>query len=224
MKMELSSRDKRTLTGLGVFVLVVCIGYWGILPQLRTMRECKEKIEEIELKSALLDSKCSQVYMVEAFNEKTEAMTEAEKKEFFPLMDNDGVGRYVTDMLMDDYGFEIKELVIGERASAGLQPYQYSEKNLTGAGKAYDNAVLAAAPIIDEISDDPFRDELEIEAAEDVVYMVPVYVRLTRDSGSFGKLLDDLAGTAKKIRLVESEMEEDLFQLSFELYMTDKEA
>ena len=65
MKTELTQRDKKLLTFLGVFVIVVCIGYWGVLPQLKAASEYNDEIEEQEVLSDYYQQKINQLIMVE---------------------------------------------------------------------------------------------------------------------------------------------------------------
>ena len=51
MKVELTQRDKKLLTFLGVFVIIVCIGYWGILPQIKAANDYEDEIAEEEVLS-----------------------------------------------------------------------------------------------------------------------------------------------------------------------------
>ena len=44
MKFEITERDKKLLVMLSIFVIVVCIGYWGIYP---VMKEKKKLGKEI---------------------------------------------------------------------------------------------------------------------------------------------------------------------------------
>ena len=74
MKVELTQRDKKLLTFLGVFVIVVLVGYYGILPQIKAANEYKDEIEEEELLQEVYQKKIMQLPVVEKNNSDLEGL------------------------------------------------------------------------------------------------------------------------------------------------------
>ena len=45
MKFEMTERDKKLLIFLSVFLIVVCIGYWGLYPIVKDIKKTDKKIQ-----------------------------------------------------------------------------------------------------------------------------------------------------------------------------------
>ena len=212
MKIELTERDKKLLTFMGVFVLVALIGYYGVLPQIKKANELQDDIEEQESLQMIYESKVAQLFLVEENNKVLEGLIEGAKENYYPMMDSDEIDNLVTNTVIEKYNLISYDLIIGERSLAGLQPYIYSKKALTGESDAQERAMQAAAPIIGEdgillfadidISESFSSEEYEDDALATGVYMVPLQMRLSGEMQNIYKFLDDLALSEKKIRLV----------------------
>ena len=236
MKIELTQRDKKLLTFLGVFVIVVCIGYWGILPQIKGAQEYKDEIEEQRTLRDIYDQKISLLMDVEANNEQLEGFISGAKDNYYPVMDSDAIDKLITNKVINEYKLMTYDLNIGERTIAELEPYVYSKKALTGESYAKIKALTAAAPEIGEDGMMLFADVAAADAGTVGIYKVQVSMRLSGDEKNINRLLDDLALSEKKLRLVDysTETEEtviphddgteerfytDILNLTVELYM-----
>lgn len=236
MKTELTQRDKKLLTFLGVFVIVVCIGYWGVLPQLKAASEYNDEIEEQEVLSDYYQQKINQLMVVQDNNNDLEALISGSKENYYPVMDSDAIDNLITNKVIDEYKLMTYDLIIGERASASLSPYVYSNKAITGQSDARERALKAAAPVVNEDGMLLFGDVVEADSETTGIYVVPVTMRLKGNKANITKLLDDLAYTSKKIRLVnynvateetiiphedgtEETLYTDVLDLTVELYM-----
>lgn len=215
MKLELTERDKKMLTTLGVFVLVVCIGYWGVLPQLKSASEYGEKWEAANHLQDVNQMKIAQLITVESNNEELEGLIAGSKAEFYPIMESEEIGNFVTDMVIDKYGMSIYDLTIGSRELADINEYKYSEKALTGKSEAVENAIQAAAPIINDDGMTLFNDSIDTKAKVTGVYMVPVSVRIIGSDESISQMLDDLALSDKKLRLTDYSVVLDTHEVTY---------
>ncbi len=236
MKIELTQRDKKLLTFLGVFVIIVCIGYWGILPQIKAANEYNDDIEEQEALSEYYQQKIGQLMVVQKNNNDLENLISGAKENYYPVMDSDAIDNLITNKVIDEYKLMAYDLTIGEKVSASLTPYIYSNKAITGESDAKKRALQAAAPVVSEDGMLLFGDVIEADTETTGIYSVSVQMRLGGKMSNITRLLDDLAYTDKKIRLVnysvhteetiiphEDETEEiistDILDLSVELYM-----
>ena len=43
MKTQMTERDKKLLVGMFIFVIIVAIGYWGIIPQIKAYNKLGTK-------------------------------------------------------------------------------------------------------------------------------------------------------------------------------------
>ena len=236
MKVELTQRDKKLLTFLGVFVIIVCIGYWGILPQIKAANDYEDEIAEEEILSEYYQQKINQLMVVQKNNSELESLISGAKENYYPVMDSDAIDNLITNKVIDDYKLMAYDLFIGDRKAAGLSPYVYSNKNITGQSDAKKRALAAAAPVVSEDGMLLFGEVVGADTATTGIYVVPVQLRLGGDKKNIVQLLDDLAYSPKKLRLVsysvgteetiiphddgtEEILYKDILDLNVELYM-----
>jgi len=238
MKIELTQRDKKLLTFMGVFVIVALMGYYAILPQIKAANEYKEEIEEAETIQTVYQTKVGQLPLVQANNEELERLIVGSKDNYYEVMDSDEIDNLVTNTVIDKYGLISYDLVIGEKSLTSLVPYMYSNKALTGESDALNRAMNAAAPVISEDGMILFSDvsAADINSEATGIYVVPVQMRLSGEMENIYRFLDDLALNEKKLRLVDYSVEtkttliphedgteeiitEDFLNVSFEFYM-----
>ncbi len=216
MKIELTERDKKLLTFMGVFVIIVIIGYYFIIPQLNKAGEYNDEIEEQELLQSVYEQKVMALGDVEVNNIELEKLIESAKDNYYPMMESDEIDNLVTNTVIEKYGLKAYDLTISEPTLAEIQPYVYSRKAITGESDAKERALHAAAPIIsedgmelfDEFEDTDYSMETDIDYSSTAgtvgIYMVSINMRLSGDMDNINKLLDDLALSDKKLRLVEA--------------------
>lgn len=239
MKVELTQRDKKLLTFLGVFVIVVLVGYYGILPQIKAANEYKDEIEEQELLQEVYQKKIMQLPVVEKNNSDLEGLIEGAKDNYYPMMDSDAIDNLITNKVIDEYKLMSYDLTIAEKQLANLEPYTYSDKALTGESNAKRRALMAAAPIVGEDGIELFGEVAQADFETVGIYMVAVSMRLGGDKKNITRLLDDLAYSSKKLRLVSYSLDTeensiyhedgtvetfstDMLSLSVELYMCEE--
>ena len=214
MKIELTERDKKLLTFMGVFVIVALIGYYLVLPQLKKAGEYQDQIEEQEIIKSVNETKIMQLPVVEVNNEELEKLIIGAKDNYYPMMDSEQIDRLVTNTVIEKYGLVSFDLNIGEKSLTALSPYMYSQKALTGESGARERALNAAAPIISEDGMIMFADVMEEGSSGNAdagytsseatgIYMVPIQMRLSGNKDNITRLLDDLALSEKKLRLVD---------------------
>ena len=202
MKVELTQRDKKLLTFLGVFVIIVCIGYWGIIPQIKAANDYDDDIAEEEVLTDYYQQKINQLAVVQKNNNDLENLISGAKDNYYPVMDSDAIDNLITNKVIDDYKLMAYDLYIGDRMAAGLNPYVYSNKNITGQSDAKQRALAAAAPVVNEDGMLLFGEVVGADTATTGIYVVPVQLRLGGDKKDIVRLLDDLAYSPKKLRLV----------------------
>lgn len=226
MKLEVTERDKKLLVFLAVVMLVVCIGYWGIRPQLVTAVNCNEQMREEQEKQKLNELKVSQLSIIEIYNEELETLIRDAREHYYPMMSSDEVGHYITELVLE-YDLFIYALNIDLPSKpASLKPYAYSDKALTGYSKAEETAQAAAAPVLNEAGMPVFGDEISEKGGTADIYRAAISLRLSGDEKDVRKLLDDLASREEKLRLCSYSMDssndaETMLELSLELYMCE---
>jgi hypothetical protein len=201
----LTERDKKLLTFMGVFVIMVLIGYYLIIPQLKKATEYEDEIAEQELLRDVNSQKVANLPLVEVNNQELEKLIDGAKENYYPMMESDEIDRLVTNIVIEKYGLKAYDLSIGTKQLANLSPYVYSKKKLTGESNARQKALNSVAPIITDDGTTLFgeiSDDMVSDSGTTGLYMVPIQMRLSGDMENITRLLDDLALTEKKLRLV----------------------
>ena len=98
MKTNLTEKDKRLLLIMFIFVIVVGIGYWGILPQIKAYKELGGEIEKQEVLKSVNEQKVANVFFVEAQCEEYEEAMAADKEKFYDMMSEADIDRMLTTM------------------------------------------------------------------------------------------------------------------------------
>lgn len=223
MKLEMTERDKKLLVFLAVVVLVVCVGYWGIRPQLMAASDYSAQLQEEQEKQKIHEMKLAQLSAVQIYNEELETLIASEKEHYYPMMTSDEADHYITELLLE-YDMFIYDLTIDMSPKpAALEPYVYSDKALTGYSKAQETAQAMAAPVLNDRGEVLFDDENGAEEAAGI-YTVGISLRLSGDEEDMWKLLHNLASRQDKLRLRSysidnSSTAETMMELSLEIYM-----
>ena len=98
MKTNLTEKDKRLLLIMFIFVVVVGIGYWGILPQIKKYRSMESEIEDQEVLKSVNEQKVANVIFVESQCEEYEAAMAENKEKFYDMMNEAQIDRMLTTM------------------------------------------------------------------------------------------------------------------------------
>lgn len=86
MKNSISSRDKKLLLFMFLFVVIVGIGYWGVYPQIKAFINLESEIDEEEVKQSINEKKVANLVLVESLCEEYEESMANNKEKFFDRM------------------------------------------------------------------------------------------------------------------------------------------
>ncbi|MDO5155039.1 MAG: hypothetical protein Q4D51_03645 [Eubacteriales bacterium] len=247
MKYEMSERDKKLLIMLSVFVIVVGIGYWGIFPQIKSIREMDEQLKKEKQIQQKTELKLAELPMLLADVEDMEQSILDARKNYYQMMTSNEVDRYFTNMVLD-YGLYSYDLDIGmPHETTKLEPYQFSAKALGMVEEPEEVEVeeKSALEKVDEAAGIEADDEEDAEAlfeeeeVDNGIYAVHVSMRLGGEMDRLKKLVDDLSNTDDKLRVCSysysqitdsrqnenGEMEivgKNILQLTLEIYMCEE--
>ena len=98
MKSNLTEKDKRLLLIMFIFVVVVGIGYWGILPRIKAYRELESEIEDQEVLKSINEQKVANVIFVESQCDEYETAMAEDKEKFYDMMTEAQIDRMLTTM------------------------------------------------------------------------------------------------------------------------------
>lgn len=187
MKFEMSEKDRKLLVMLSIFVIVVCIGYWGIRPTIKGIVEInKDKEEALDLQ-AENEQKIAQLTMVQAENEQKEAQIQEYKGKYYKIMTSAEIDKYITGMILErnlnSYDLSIT-MPTGPDDTTKLAPYQYSGK-----------AIGVEDKDMEEI------DDVESQGDLTGVYTATVSLRIGGDEKQIRDFIDFLSESEKKLRI-----------------------
>jgi hypothetical protein len=222
MKFEISQKDKNLLVFLSVFVIVVCIGYWGVYPAITSISETENSIEDEENTKEINEYKVSQLPLYETDNAKLEEDILDAKGNYYPIMSNDEVDMYFTELVLNDYNLLSYDLSIGNKELTDLEPYMYSEKAI--AQSEAEALAAAGGTVATDETDETAEttqstDESGTLSAEDAtaaavasmsedvnaavgIYSVKVSMKLGGTNEDLMKFIDDMSTSDKKMRVV----------------------
>ena len=143
----ISKRDQLILFLLGIFLIVVVIGYWGVRPQFRKMASIQNEIEEEEETKRENTMKISQLPMLEAECEEYQKVIDEYQDDFYSVMTSDEIDRMLTSQALS-LGLSAYDLEITmPDAPSDRLAYQYSylySQQIAAQATAEDQEALGA--------------------------------------------------------------------------------
>ncbi|SEQ11179.1 hypothetical protein SAMN02910369_01229 [Lachnospiraceae bacterium NE2001] len=109
MKSNMTERDKKLLVGMFIGVIIVAIGYWGILPQVKQYRSLAGKIEKEEDTQKINKQKLLNVGTIEIQADNYEQKIAERRDEFYPIMTSSEIDRMMTEMAVG-HGLNVYDL------------------------------------------------------------------------------------------------------------------
>ena len=100
MKFEMTERDKKLLIFLSVFVIVVCIGYWGVYPVIKDINSIKEKTQAEKDLKEMNEMKVAQLPMIEAENEKMNDEITTARNGYYEIMTSNEIDKHFTNLVL----------------------------------------------------------------------------------------------------------------------------
>ena len=232
MQTKMTERDKKLLFALVIIVIVFVIGYLGIYPLVKSVREINKEIEEQEALQSENEIKLTNLTIIQVDNEKMEEDIIEKRKDFYPVMAASDIDKLLTGKALSynlysyDLDIDVNDTVVS------LVPYQYSDRG-------------------EDDDTDASEDDQE-DAVDAVDYLDNTYSSGSNSSGSSSggstdtggnradleKFLDDMVASGEKVRVVSYSwtegrqldynndgtynlVTEKVLDISLELYMSD---
>ncbi|MCR5232557.1 MAG: hypothetical protein K6E53_01420 [Lachnospiraceae bacterium] len=206
MQTTLTERDKKLLIFLSLFVIVVGIGYWGLRPIYKNIKETDEAIEEAQALKESNELKISQLPVYEKDNEELEKDIVAARQSFYPIMSSDEIDKMFTTMVLDYnlYSYFLRISIDEEELQS--EPYQYSNKALgleaeeeEGPPEELDTYDAQA---VDDYAEDQYAiPEFEDEKPQTGIYEARVNMQVGGRVDDMQRLIDDLSNKKDKMLL-----------------------
>ena len=169
MKTTMTEKDKRLLVGMFMFVIIVAIGYWGIIPQIKAYSELESKIEKEESTQKINKMKIANAGLIEMQVEDYEEKLDAVKDDFYPILTSAEVDRMFTQMALNKK-LNIYELIFNmPQAPTERLAYIYSPLNQLQLEQqeSYGDLEAAAESTGNKSSDDKSKSKDSTEASSE---------------------------------------------------------
>lgn len=231
MKTNMTERDKKLLVGMFLFVIIVAIGYWGILPQYKRYKKLETKIEQEEEEQKLNKMKIANLALIDMQAEEYEEKIAEKKDEFYQVMKSSEVDKMMTE-LASNRGLDIYELSFSMPGSpTARMAYQYSElydrqqEMKKEYAKASDEDSDSSKSKSDDKEDEDDDSDLKSKTASNKsgtadlmnemmgaeeggyqpntdIYAVPVTMTVGGDLEDLHSFINDIIGIDKRVLLV----------------------
>ncbi len=231
LKMDLTSRDKKLLIFLSLFVVAIFFIYVLIIPLGRSNMEIKEKIDVAKAEKIENEQKM-QALPAKRESLETLRIDLAEiRNDFYPFMQSQEIDQKLTGMALS-YGVFSRNLnIVMPEGEAALEPYQYSEAAQNNAEEAKEEKKTDPEEITDKESAQKSAPETRsnskakgtgLNMVYTDIYKVKISWDLTGLKQNLKNLVDNLSFPA--LRLVslkwdQTDDDRDALSLNLELYM-----
>jgi len=224
MQTKMTERDKKLLFALVIIVIVFVIGYLGIYPLVKSVREINKEIEEQEALQSENEIKLTNLTVIQVDNEKMEEDIIEKRKDFYPVMAASDIDRLLTGKALSynlysyDLDIDVNDTVVS------LAPYQYSDRGEDDDADASEDDqedAVDAADYLDNTyssgskssgsSSGGSTDTGDASSASDGtttdmsavgIYVAYVNMRLGGNRADLEKFLDDMVAGGEKVRVV----------------------
>ena len=206
MQTTLTERDKKLLIFLSLFVIVVGIGYWGLRPIYKAIKQTNEDIVDAEELKAENEMKVTQLPIYERDNAELEESIVTARQSFYPIMTSDELDKMFTTMVLDYnlYSYFLR-ISIDDNELQSV-PYQYSKKAL-GLEEEEENEPPEEtdtydAQAVDDYAEDQYAiPEWEDEKPQTGIYEASINMQVGGRPEDLQRLIDDLSVQKDKMLL-----------------------
>ncbi|MBQ6231611.1 MAG: hypothetical protein IJJ74_10920 [Eubacterium sp.] len=217
MKTQMTERDKKLLVGMFIFVIIVAIGYWGIIPQIKAYNKLGTKIDKEEVTKNINEQKVSNLIFVESMCEEYEETMADNKAKFYDMMTEAEIDFLLTTKAVSrnleaySLSIEIPSSPSDRKAYIYSQLYQDqlewdSQRELLYMGTDEDEEDLLGTGDDKSSNKETTEDEtVDIWGNTDMVgentdiYVAKVSISLGGDEAQLKAYLDDIMASEKKI-------------------------
>ena len=224
MKSTMTERDKKLLVGMFIGVIIVAIGYWGILPQIKAYYSISDKIEKEEKIKKINQIKLLNVGTIQIQADDYESRIAEKKDEFFQILSSSEVDKMMTEMAtsnnLDIYDLSFKVPTTPSERMAyknsqlyniqlqQMADYESSEAAMEMEADANDPTLggegVSAAPLKteEEMNAEVFGEEEGGYRPNTDIYAVPVTMTVGGDLDDLENFIDDIINSDKRILMV----------------------
>ena len=151
MKTNMTERDKKLLVFMFMVVIIIGIGYWGVIPQLKAADDYSSKAEDEEAEKKINQLKIVNVAGVEMQADDYKDQIAERKNEFYHMMTNSEVDKMMTEMAENEH-LEIYDLSFN-------MPKKPSERLAYKNSDLYEVQLIEKAELEEKEDDEDEEDE-----------------------------------------------------------------
>lgn len=206
MQMGMTQRDKKLLMYLGLVVVIVCFGYWGVRPLVKGIIETDEEIIMAESDKEINMMKSIELPIYRADNNTLEEDIVTARSNFYPMMSADQIDKMVTGKVLEYnlYAYDLSISIPEEEVES--EPYIYSEaynNKQDDMVEEFEGATNTVEEIdqIDEYAtggSDAQNVQLENYETATGIYVARIDMRVGGDAQTLQMLIDDLSTSTEK--------------------------
>ena len=174
MQMEMTQRDKKLLMYLGLIVVIVCFGYWGVRPLVRDIIDTDEAIVIAESEKAINELKRIELPMYTEDNEELEQEIIDARAGFYPMMSADKLDKMMTGMVLDYnlYAYDLSIAISEDEVVS--EAYMYSEKRSyedSTIEEEFERTTLEEVDAYASMDSEEVYDEMIDDASTGIYYL-----------------------------------------------------
>lgn len=202
MQTEMTQRDKKLLMYLGLFVVIVCFGYWGVRPLIMGIIETDEAIEVAQSERDINELKIIELPMLTSDNEELEENIIQARQNFYPMMTADQIDKMLTGKVLDynlyayDLNISISDEELESEAYIYSESYKGAQQGPLETESEQHNSLEEVEQYADNVSINPDED-MEHNASTGI-YIARINMRIGGDGEVLQKLIDDLSVSKEK--------------------------
>ncbi len=204
MQTTLTERDKKLLIFLSLFVIIVGIGYWGLRPIYKDIKQINEDTEEAQALKEVNERKLSELPIYERDNKDLEENIVKARQSFYPVMTADEIDKMFTGMALDYNLYSYSLRISIDKDELESKPYKFSAK----ANEEDEEEDLPPeeldtydAQAVDDYAEDQYAQPQFEEKPTTGIIEARVNMQVGGKRNDLQRLIDDLSVTEEKMLL-----------------------
>lgn len=212
MQMEMTQRDKKLLMYLGLIVVIVCFGYWGVRPLVKDIGETDEAIEVAVSEQQINELKQVELPLYIVENEELEQEIIDARAGFYPMMSADKLDKMMTGMVLDYnlYAYDLSIAISEDEVVS--EAYKYSDDiSRDDASTDEEESEKTTLEEVDAYASNDSETEVYDDMISDAstgIYVARIRMKVGGTVERLQKLIDDLSNSKEQQLVREYSWEE----------------
>ncbi len=200
LEMKFTDRDRKLITFLVLFLLIVGVGYFVLLPLYTSVEQLKAKKEELEQQVMQTEMNLARLPKLIAENEQLEDSLKIELSDFYPYMESQKLDEMITGLTLDQ-GLGAKNLSIAiSDTPYVITPYFLSDAAIEAAEAVSEEAQMSEAEeavysesTAEAAEGEAVEEGTATDGAEQILYVAKLSVDVTGEHKRLQDYIDLLS-------------------------------